>query len=91
MCFGVDNPYILVERARCLINNDNVEFNNKHFKSTMGQAVAAMELVTDWVRIFKSNYIFSSNTPYWDPFTIKMSSLCNNNKKLPLRISVLSF
>lgn len=87
----MDNPYILVERARCLINKENVEFNEKNFKTTMGQAVSSMELVTDWVRIYKTDYIFSSNKPYWDPFNLKMSTLCNNNKKLPLRISVLSF
>lgn len=27
----------------------------------------------------------------WDPFSIRMSTLCNNNKKLPLRLSVHSF
>jgi len=74
-----------------LINKENVEFNEKNFKTTMGQAVSSMELVTDWVRIYKTDYIFSSNKPYWDPFNLKMSTLCNNNKKLPLRISVLSF
>lgn len=36
LCFGVDNPYILIERARCLINKENVEFNEKNFKTTMG-------------------------------------------------------
>lgn len=90
MCFGVDNPYILIERARCLINKENADNNKNNFK-TMGQAVSSLDLVTDWVRIYKSDYIFANSSPYWDPFNLKMSTLCNNNKKLPLRITVLSF
>lgn len=39
----------------------------------------------------KTNYMFDTCTPMWDPFAIRMSTLCNNNKKLPLRISVHSF
>ena len=50
-----------------------------------------MRNVTDWVRVHKTNYLFDTSTPMWDPFTIRMSTLCNNNKKLPLRISVHSF
>ena len=47
--------------------------------------------MTDWVRVHKSNYVFDTCTPVWDPFIIRMSTLCNNNKKLPIRISVHSF
>lgn len=47
--------------------------------------------VTDWVRVYKTNFIFDTCKPVWDPFTIKMSDLCNSNKKLPLKLSVNNF
>jgi len=47
--------------------------------------------VTDWIRVHKTNYQFDTCKPMWDPFTLRMSTLCNNNKKLPLRFSVHSF
>lgn len=92
LCYGSDNPYILIERARSLENNDlSFETKKEKLKGSWGDKVDDLANVTDWVRVHKTNYMFDTCTPMWDPFSIRMSTLCNNNKKLPLRISVHSF
>jgi hypothetical protein len=36
LCFGVDNPYLLIERSRCLINKKEENLANEGFKETLG-------------------------------------------------------
>lgn len=76
-CYGTDNPYVRIERSRTLESQD----------LTRGEDPA----VTDWVPVYQTNRLFGTSKCEWDPFTIRMSTLCNNNKKLPLRISVHNF
>jgi hypothetical protein len=56
-----------------------------------GSKIGDLENITDWVIVDKTNYIFNSNKPDWEPLIFKMSDLCNNNKKQPLRLSVNSY
>jgi hypothetical protein len=50
-----------------------------------------LEKVIDWVRVFKSKYVYDTSTPWWEPEVIKLTELCNNKKTLPLRITVLCY
>lgn len=43
------------------------------------------------MRVFKTEYRFGDKNPLWDPYEIKMTTLCSNNKTLPLRFTVLNF
>jgi len=44
----------------------------------------------EFVRVYKTNYGFNTHEPSWDPVTMNMSELCNNNKFLPIRLTVKS-
>lgn len=92
LCYGADNPYLMIERSR---NFEDMQMTprskQQKFKSNYGNKVEDIANVTDWVIVHKTPYIFDTNTPVWDPIKIKMSLLCNNNKKLPIRLSVHSF
>jgi hypothetical protein len=57
----------------------------------MGQAVSNLENVTDWVRVFKTAYVFAEYKPLWESYKLKMTTLCNNNKTLPIRLTVKNF
>lgn len=92
LCLGSDNPYLIIERSRMLENEDlSFESKKKKLKSNWGATVDDISNVTDWVRVYKTNFIFDTCNPIWDPFSIKMSNLCNSNKKLPLKLSVHNF
>ena len=45
----------------------------------------------DFVQVHKTNYKFDETNPWWDPYEMPMSELCNNNKNLPLRLTVASY
>ena len=45
----------------------------------------------DFVQVYKTNYKFDEANPWWDPYDMHMSELCNNNKNLPLRLTVASY
>ena len=53
--------------------------------------VKNMDSVQDWVRVHKTGYMFNTTDCNWDPVTLKLTTLCNNNKTLPLRISVFCY
>ena len=43
------------------------------------------------VRVEKSNVMFDSTEPWWETMQLTMTEFCNNNKFLPIRLSVYSF
>ena len=47
--------------------------------------------VQDWVRVHKTDWMFNTTECNWDPITIKLTTLCNNNKTLPLRMSLFCY
>ncbi len=55
-------------------------------KDQSGQRVGG-----DFVQVHKTNYKFDETNPWWDPYEMNMSELCNNNKNLPLRLTVASY
>ena len=54
-------------------------------------AIKDLKSVQDWIRVYKSNALFNTIDCYWEPKTFSLTSLCNNNKTLPLRISVFCY
>ena len=46
---------------------------------------------SDMVKVFKTSTAYDDCTPWWEPITLKMTEFCNNNKQLPLRISVYNY
>ena len=43
------------------------------------------------MQVYKTDYRFDEYKPWWDPYEMGMSELCNNNKNLPLRLTVASY
>ena len=43
------------------------------------------------VRIFKTSIVHDDTHPWWEAVTLNMTEFCNNNKQLPLRISVYNY
>ena len=43
------------------------------------------------MQVYKTDYRFDEHAPWWDPYEMSMSELCNNNKNLPLRLTVASY
>ena len=43
------------------------------------------------MQVYKTSYKFDEAKPWWDPYEMSMSELCNNNKNLPLRLTVASY
>ena len=53
--------------------------------------VGNLELVTDWVRVLKTEHCFQKRNPMWAPADVKMTTLCSNNKTLPIRFTICNF
>lgn len=45
----------------------------------------------EWMKVFKTDYVSGNLTPSWDTYQLTMTDFCNNNKSLPLRLSVKSY
>lgn len=43
------------------------------------------------MKVYKTNYKFQSTNPWWDPHLMTMTEFCNNNKHLPIRLSVYNY
>lgn len=43
------------------------------------------------MRVFKSEFKYDEVNPWWDANQMSMTDFCNNNKTLPIRISVRSY
>ena len=43
------------------------------------------------VRVFTTSTAHDETNPWWEPHTLFMTEFCNNNKQLPLRISVKNY
>ena len=43
------------------------------------------------VRVFKTSTAHGDINPWWEPHQLYMTDFCNNNKQLPLRISVYNY
>jgi hypothetical protein len=65
LCFGFDNPYLLIERGK-------------------------IDKPGDYMRIFKTDFKYEDANPWWDTYSMSMTDFCNNNKHLPLRLTVKS-
>jgi hypothetical protein len=63
LCFGQDNPYLLIERGR-------------------------IDKPGDWLKVFKTDFKYEETDPRWDAYQMPMTDFCNNNKTVPLRLSV---
>lgn len=63
LCFGKDDPYLVIERAR-------------------------QNVLNDMVIVFRTQTAYDQINPWWEPNTLSMTEFCNNNKLLPLKISV---
>ena len=58
----------------------------------MEKAVKNVDRVKDWVRVHKTNFISDRHRKLnFDSLNTKMTDFCNNNKKLPVRISVYNY
>lgn len=66
LCFGTDNPYLQIDRAR-----------QAH--------------TDDFVKVYRTNHKFQETNPWWDPHLMTMTEFCNNNKHLPIRLSVYNY
>lgn len=66
LCFGEDNPYLMIERGK-------------------------IEQPGEWMRVFKTEFKYDEVNPWWDAYQMSMTNFCNNNKTLPIRISVRSY
>ena len=71
LCFGVDQPFLVIERARQVLQTDEDEDN--------------------MVKVFSTLIAYDQINPWWEPTTLAMTEFCNNNKQLPLRISVYNY
>jgi hypothetical protein len=47
--------------------------------------------LNEYVRVEKSNVMFDDTNPWWDTKQTTMTEFCNNDKYLPIRLSVYSF
>jgi hypothetical protein len=97
----------MIERARVVETGDKVTQNSEEIVQTERNLVdeddekagkmerrkpmMSVEQVTDWVRVHKTENIYDSHEPWWQPLQIGLTTLCNNRKTLPLRISVMCF
>lgn len=45
----------------------------------------------DLVRVFKTSSKFDDSKPWWDAHSMSMTEFCNNNKLLPIRLSVYNY
>ena len=45
----------------------------------------------DMVRVFRTANYYDTVKPRWEPHTLTMTQFCNNNKQLPIRISVYNY
>ena len=80
----------MIERARTL--EEEKDKSNTHVVGFGGgKAVGDISLVTDWVRVYKTPYVYNTSKPWWDATEMKMTLLCNNNKTLPLRITAFNY
>lgn len=43
------------------------------------------------VKVFKTATAHDELNPWWEPQTLLMTEFCNNNKQLPIRISVFNY
>jgi hypothetical protein len=60
LCWGHDNPYLLIERARTLNEaGESVEKFKQRACSSLGEVVKPLSFVTDWIKIYKSNFKFN--------------------------------
>ena len=56
------------------------------------QAVINIDKIKDWVRVFKTNFEFDKcKNLNFDPIELKLTDFCNNNKTLPIRVSVYNY
>ena len=90
-CFGIDNPYLLIERHRTLEESSKSASIMKESVEEETKPPAYSKNTEDWVRVLKTNYTFDNKNPLWDPIACSMSEICNSNKVLPLRLSVYSY
>ena len=116
-CCGFDNPYLLIERARLMNDEDvaeklqaekeaqallnlNVPGRRRKNKKKSAQELEAdiektvknVDLVKDWVRIFKTDFIFNQHAGLnFDSIKMKLTDFCANNKTLPIRINAYSY
>lgn len=65
--------------------------NTEKDKMERGKPIMNKNLITDWVRVHKTENIYDSCTPWWTPIYMKLTTLCNNKKTLPLRFTVMGF
>ena len=45
----------------------------------------------DMVQVFKTSTAHDDLNPWWEPQTLFMTEFCNNNKQLPIRITVKNY
>ena len=43
------------------------------------------------MKVFKTPHAYDVTDPWWEPHQLFMTEFCNNNKQLPLRISVYNY
>lgn len=43
------------------------------------------------VKVFRTPTAHDEIKPWWEPTTLFMTEFCNNNKQLPIRISVKNY
>ena len=46
---------------------------------------------SEMVKVYKTTTAHDNLHPWWEPTTLFMTDFCNNNKQLPLRISVMHY
>jgi hypothetical protein len=50
-----------------------------------------MNIDNEWMRVFKTDNKFDDPSPWWDAYQMTMTDFCNNNKHLPIRLTVKSY
>jgi hypothetical protein len=45
----------------------------------------------EWMKVFKTEFKYDEVNPWWDAYEMTMTDFCNNNKTLPIRISVCCY
>ena len=74
MCFGVDNPFLVIEKYTGWSN-----LSMKNQKIPKRAALYKDNDDLDWENVYRTEILWGKLTPFWKPFNLKMKLLCNDN------------
>ena len=61
-------------------------------KDEIEKATKRVDLIKDWVRIYKTQFLFDQCKDLnFDGIELKLADICNNNKTTPIRMSVYCY